>query len=160
MQDGSKDSIGVFLRKERMKRNIGLQDISEATGISLGVLEALEAENREKLPAEIYIKAFYRKYADFLDLSVDEVMGSSREQENTKQAKQDDRFHFQTIVELKSPGEGSYDDSIRLLLVAVLVVCFGLLIYWAYKTDFNPMQFIGDLFGSLDAQDFRQPTVG
>ena len=153
MKDGSKDTIGVYLRNERRKRNIGLPDVSEATGISLGVLEALEAENREKLPAEIYIKAFYRKYADFLGLPTDELMGFSQHQDNAKQAKQDDRFHFRTIVELKSSGESSYDDSIRLLLIAILVICFGLLIYWAFKADFNPMQFFGDLFSSFDVQD-------
>ncbi len=149
MQDGSKETIGAYLQKERRKRNIGLQDVAEATGISPGVLKALEEEDREKLPAEVYIKAFYRKYADFLELSLDEVMGYPQQQDDTKQAKQDDRFHFRTIVELKSPGEGSYGDSIRMLLIAILIICLGALLYWAYKTNFNPMQFFGDIFGAL-----------
>ena len=156
MQDGSKETIGAYLQKERRKRNIGLQDVAEATGISPGVLKALEEEDREKLPAEVYIKAFYRKYADFLGLPTDEVSVSPQPQDNPKQAKQDDRFHFQTIVELKSSGEGSYGDSIRMLLIAILIICLGALFYWAYKTNFNPMQFLGDLFGSLDVQHFMR----
>lgn len=156
MQDGSKETIGAYLQKERRKRNIGLQDVAEATGISPGVLKALEEEDREKLPAEVYIKAFYRKYADFLGLPTDEVSVYPQPQDNPKQAKQDDRFHFQTIVELKSSGEGSYGDSIRMLLIAILIICLGALFYWAYKTNFNPMQFFGDLFGSLDVQHFMR----
>jgi len=156
MQDGSKETIGAYLQKERRKRNIGLQDVAEATGISPGVLKALEEEDREKLPAEVYIKAFYRKYADFLGLPTDEVSVSPQPQDNPKQAKQDDRFHFQTIVELKSSGEGSYGDSIRMLLIAILIICLGALFYWAYKTNFNPMQFFGDLFGSVDVQHFMR----
>ena len=156
MQDGSKETIGAYLQEERRKRNIGLQDVAEATGISPGVLKALEEEDREKLPAEVYIKAFYRKYADFLGLPTDEVSVSPQPQDNPKQAKQDDRFHFQTIVELKSSGEGSYGDSIRMLLIAILIICLGALFYWAYKTNFNPMQFLGDLFGSLDVQHFMR----
>ncbi|MBE9521294.1 MAG: helix-turn-helix domain-containing protein [Proteobacteria bacterium] len=156
MQDGSRETIGVYLQNERRKRNIGLQDVADATGISPGVLKALEEEDREKLPADVYVKAFYGKYADFLELPLDEVMGYSQQQDDTKQAKQDDRFHFRTIVELKSSGEGSYNDSIRMLLIVILIICLGALLYWAYKTNFNPMQFIGDLFGSLDVQHFMQ----
>lgn len=150
------ETIGVYLQNERRKRNIGLQDVADATGISPGVLKALEEEDREKLPAEVYVKAFYRKYADFLGLPTDEVAVDPQPQDNPKQAKQDDRFHFRTIVELKSSGAGSYDDSIRMLLIAVLIICLGALLYWAYKTNFSPMQFLGDLFGSLDVQHFMR----
>jgi len=150
MQDGSKETIGVYLQNERRKRNIGLQDVAEATGINPRVLKALEEEDREKLPAEVYIQAFYKKYADFMGLSTDEVTGYSQQQAGTKQAKQDDKFHFQTIVELKSPMESSYGDPIRILLIAILIICLGALFYWAYITNFNPMQFFEDIIGAIN----------
>jgi hypothetical protein len=54
-------------------------------------------------------------------------------------------FNFQTVVELKNPDENAYSDSIRLLVIAAMIILLGVFFYWAYKTNFNPL----DLFGSL-----------
>ena len=138
MQDGTGDTIGVYLQRERMKRNIGLQDIADATGISLGVLKALEEEDKAKLPSAVYVKAFYKKYADFLGLATAEV----------------------AVPPLKSPDESSYDKPIRLLLIIILVAFCGVFFYWAYSAEFNPMQFFGNLLGILELHEPGLSNVG
>jgi len=145
MQEGSGKTIGVYLRNVRQDRKIALQEVSDVTGISLGVLQALEEEDKERLPAEVYIKAFYKKYADFLELPSEELSTLSNQQNDRREAKQDTMFNFQTVVELKNPDENAYSDSIRLLVIAAMIILLGVFFYWAYKTNFNPL----DLFGSL-----------
>jgi len=154
MQEGPKDTIGVFLRNIRRNRKITLQEVSDATGISLGVLQALEEEDRERLPAEVYITAFYKKYADFLELPSEEFSTLSSHQNDEGKTGQDTRFNFQTVVELKDTGENRYNDSIRLLVIITLFILLGIFFYWAYKTDFNPLDFLGFLHDLTEMQDF------
>jgi len=156
MQEGSGETIGVYLRNVRQDRKIALQEVSDVTGISLGILQALEEEDRERLPAEVYIKAFYKKYADFLALPSEEFSTLSNQQNDEREAKQDTMFNFQTVVELKNPDEKAYSDSIRLLVSAAMIFLLGVFFYWVYKTNFNPLDLFGYLPEMTETKDFSQ----
>jgi cytoskeleton protein RodZ len=156
MQEGSGETIGVYLRNVRLNRKIALQEVSDVTGISLGILQALEEEDKERLPADVYIKAFYKKYADFLELPSEEFSTLSSQQNDGREAKQDTRFNFQTVVELKNPDENAYSDSIRLLAIAAMIILLGVFFYWAYKTNFNPLDLFGYLPEMTETKDFSQ----
>jgi cytoskeletal protein RodZ len=154
MHVGPKDTIGVFLRNVRQNRKITLQEVSDETGINLGVLQALEEEDRARLPAEVYIKAFYKKYADFLKLNSEEFSQFSGQLGGGKKEKQETKYSFHTLVELKNTGENLYNDSIRLLVIVILIILLGVLLYWSYKTNFNPLDFKGFLHDLTEMQDF------
>ena len=156
MQEGIGETIGVYLRNVRRNRKIALQEVSDATGISLGILQALEEEDKERLPAEVYINAFYKKYADFLALPAEEFSTLSNQQNDGREAKQDTRFSFQTVIELKNPDEKAYNDSIRLLVIAALIILLGVFFYWAYKTNFNPLDLFGYLPDTSETKNFNQ----
>ena len=65
----SKEIIsGNDLRTIRRAMGIKLQDVYEATRISVSVLNYLEEDNIEKLPSGSYIKNFVKIYAGFLKL--------------------------------------------------------------------------------------------
>lgn len=66
-------AIGETLRRERMRRNLGLDQISRELKISAKLLEAIEAEEFEKLPGTIFAKNFVRQYARLLGLDEDEM---------------------------------------------------------------------------------------
>jgi len=59
---------GDSLRIIREVLDIEIEEVAFATGISLAHLKAIEQENFELLPPKAYIKAFVRKYAEFLSL--------------------------------------------------------------------------------------------
>jgi cytoskeleton protein RodZ len=61
-------SFGEKLRQSREAKQITLQEISAATKISCRALEALEAENFDKLPGGIFNKGFVRAYARYVGL--------------------------------------------------------------------------------------------
>jgi cytoskeleton protein RodZ len=66
-------SIGETLRRERVKRNLDLDRISNELKISSRMLEAIEAERFDKLPGGVFVKSFVLQYARLLGLDEDDV---------------------------------------------------------------------------------------
>ncbi len=66
-------SIGETLRRERLRRNLDIDQISRELKISHKLLEAIEAEEFDKLPGTIFAKNFVRQYAHLLGLDEDEM---------------------------------------------------------------------------------------
>ncbi|HYW43450.1 MAG TPA: RodZ domain-containing protein [Bryobacteraceae bacterium] len=66
-------SVGETLRRERLKRNLELSQISQELKISLRFLEAIEEEQFDKLPGGVFAKSFVRQYARLLELDEDEL---------------------------------------------------------------------------------------
>jgi cytoskeletal protein RodZ len=67
-------SFGENLRREREMRSVTLEEISDATKISLRVLEALEKENFSKLPGGVFNRSFVRSYARYLGLDEEKIL--------------------------------------------------------------------------------------
>jgi cytoskeleton protein RodZ len=66
-------SIGETLRRERKRRNLELDQVSQELKISARLLQAIEEEDFERLPAGIFAKSFVRQYARLLGLDEDEA---------------------------------------------------------------------------------------
>ena len=64
-------SFGDELRRERLVREITLEEISAATKISLRLLTALERSDLKRLPAPVFTRGFIRAYC--LHLGLDPV---------------------------------------------------------------------------------------
>jgi cytoskeleton protein RodZ len=67
-------TFGENLRREREMRGVSLEEIADATKISVRALQALEADQFEKLPGGIFTRSFIRTYAKYLGLDVESVM--------------------------------------------------------------------------------------
>jgi len=67
---------GPRLKALRRAAGISLGDIFEASRVSVATLEAIEEEDRESLPAEVYLKGFLKSYAECLGLDPDRVTAS------------------------------------------------------------------------------------
>jgi cytoskeleton protein RodZ len=66
-------SVGETLHQQRLRRNVQLQEISEKLKISSRMLEAIEADEYDKLPGGVFAKSFVRQYAGLLGLDEEEV---------------------------------------------------------------------------------------
>ena len=69
-------TFGEELRRERLIRNVPLDEISAATKISIRLLTALEASDVSKLPAPVFTRGFIRSYARHLGLDPDEMVNA------------------------------------------------------------------------------------
>jgi cytoskeletal protein RodZ len=132
------------LREKRRQRALGLEEVSEATGISTNVLQALENEDRTQLPAEVYVKAFYKKYAKYLGINSAEIDTKYHQQdENLK--KTGPRHHFSTVITLKGREENLFFEILRRLFLPLSILASGILVYWLYKNYLAPTDEIGFL---------------
>ena len=66
-------SIGDALRRERLRRNLDLESVSRELKITSRLLEAIEAEQFDKIPGGVFAKSFVRQYAHFLGLDEEEM---------------------------------------------------------------------------------------
>lgn len=62
------DEIGSQLREARMRMRIDTGEVEQRTKIRAKYLRALENEEWDLLPGEVYVRSFLRTYADFLGL--------------------------------------------------------------------------------------------
>jgi cytoskeletal protein RodZ len=69
-------SFGEELRRERIVREISLEEISTATKISLRLLNALEASDVSRLPAPTFTRGFIRAYARHLGIDPEEKVNA------------------------------------------------------------------------------------
>ena len=72
------DSLGSYLRQERERQHVSLQDIAAATKIQLKFLEALENDAYDQLPAAPFVVGFLRAYAQYCAIDPEEVLTTYR----------------------------------------------------------------------------------
>jgi len=66
-------SIGETLRRERLRKNLELGQISQELKISSRMLAAIEDEKFERLPGGVFSRSFIRQYAHYLGLDAEEL---------------------------------------------------------------------------------------
>lgn len=60
--------IGATLREARNRRKVGLSEVETATRIRIRYLQAIESEEWDVLPGDVYVRSFIRTYASYLGL--------------------------------------------------------------------------------------------
>lgn len=61
-------SVGVLLSNERIKRGISIQQAADYLKLSRSQIEALEADDFDRLPGATFVRGFVRNYAKYLEL--------------------------------------------------------------------------------------------
>jgi len=72
------ETIGKQIKLAREAKNLTIQKVVQATRIRAHQIEAIEADDFESLPSPVQARAFMRIYAEFLDLSLDEIFARQR----------------------------------------------------------------------------------
>ena len=70
--ENDRTTLGLASRRRKMK--ISLDQISEATKISVRSLQAIETEDFKKLPGGIYNTSYIRQYAHAIDFDESELL--------------------------------------------------------------------------------------
>lgn len=68
------ESLGSYLRKERLKKGLNLQEIAEGTCIHIATLKALEEDDESRMPAEVFTRGFLRLYAEHIGIDSRDVL--------------------------------------------------------------------------------------
>ncbi|OWK27101.1 MAG: hypothetical protein US76_00555 [Parcubacteria group bacterium GW2011_GWA2_38_13b] len=63
-----------LLKETRIKQGVSLKEAAECIGVSVKYLERIEEGDYNNLPADVYVRGFLKKYAEFLGLPVQEIV--------------------------------------------------------------------------------------
>jgi hypothetical protein len=74
------DEIGSRLREARMRAKIDINEVETRTKIRAKYLRAMENEEWDLLPGEVYVKSFLRTYGDYLGLDTRQLSDDFRRQ--------------------------------------------------------------------------------
>jgi cytoskeletal protein RodZ len=123
------DDFGSVLKIAREQRGMTLRDVSRITKISMTVLEALESNDIDRVPAGVFGRSFVRAYATEVGLDPNETVEAfldafpeKRPGESRQSAEKAASEHFASDRRVAEVGK-------RLLMVsipvALLLVVFG-----------------------------------
>ena len=73
-QDSSQSTLGEFLRHERERRGITIEQVASATKISVRLLHLLESDQYVELPAKPFVRGFVNSYCRFIGIDPKEVL--------------------------------------------------------------------------------------
>jgi cytoskeletal protein RodZ len=120
------ETLGQFLKEQRIKSNKSLDEIAQTTRIRKGLLDALEQDKYDLLPPRSYVRGMVKQYAQEVGIDVNEVL---------------DRFETAPIEKSKKEGSAkikigtpsSFSGGYLLLLI---IIGIGFLVYFIYtRTD-------------------------
>lgn len=69
-------TLGEFLRQERERQGITIEQVASATKINIRILHALEGDRFSELPAKPFIRGFVTAYCRFIELDAKEVLST------------------------------------------------------------------------------------
>jgi len=81
--------LGEYLRKHREEANLSLKEISLITRIRCEYLKALENEEFEKIPGEVFVKGYIREFLKTLSIEPSEAVRLYNEQMKARLAAQE-----------------------------------------------------------------------
>lgn len=100
IEEGGRPSPGRYIREQRQRQGMSLDQLAAATKIPRSSLEILEDDRYEELPGPVFVKGFLRCAARSLELDPDAVMELLYEQERAAlHAKRRDRGPSSAVVE-------------------------------------------------------------
>jgi hypothetical protein len=129
----SEETVGEMLLAAREKLGQSLEVMSQETKIPKQMLQYLETDNFEALPAKVYVKSFLRTYADALGLDTQHILNKYELQTGQTHRTKGDHWEIETdIVEekIRSPVV------LRRFIIPAIVIAAGIVIIvkWAGRT--------------------------
>lgn len=77
------DGIGNIFKSNRIKKNLTLADVEQATKIRSKYLQAIEEEHFDVIPGKVYLKGFIKSYAKLLAIEDNEEINTFLEDNKT-----------------------------------------------------------------------------
>ncbi len=144
-EDTEKDLqlLGEYLCEQRQQKGASLADVSEATRISLPVLEAIEDDAHERMPAEAFCRGFYTMYANFLGLDPQEILNRYQDQLGPRQKKD---AHLSNPPVKKSQSAANYAEpsavSPGTSMTLLLLAGFAIFVAICWYLNCNPVDYL------------------
>ena len=111
---GLPDWPGQRLREAREALNLSRQDVARKLRLDTGLIQALENNNREALPAQTYLVGYLRSYARLLNLPADSIIAAAQLKSQPTSSLLPDNIDYRP--------RRRCEPMLRLLLLAMVVI--------------------------------------
>lgn len=115
--------IGATLREARNRRKVDLSEVEAATRIRIRYLRAIESEDWDVLPGDVYVRGFIRTYASYLGLDGERLADEYRRSAASTPAAGGD-----PAAAIRRPSASRSQARGRVVATAVVVALIGLII--------------------------------
>lgn len=132
------ETLGNLLRRTRQDKRVALEVAAKETRINATTLEALETDNRDALPAEVFTRGFVKIYAQYLGLDPNEALQKYLHHRGEKTAIPDEKINAQEVLAGESMAVAPAFHAERHLFTAAVIVLISLILYLGYKITSPP----------------------
>ncbi len=136
-------TLGSLLKTSREDRHIDLDAVVKETKVRRHYLEALENEEWEKLPSQVFVRGFVRSYAEFLGLDKEMVL------DHYERAVPRERYQPHVLQSISTQST-MWRRIITISLLAIALI--GVIIYLRG----NKISIIGKAFQYLETQSVTE----
>jgi len=127
--------LGAYLKEERERQELSLDDIQQKTKISVSSLEAIEEGRVNDLPHPVYAKGFIKNYAQCLGLNADELAGTFAQKAGIDEEFEDETEHLQSEF---TPIKGRSKWPLVSILVSIMLL--AALVWLVYDLFWAPAE--------------------
>ena len=117
---------GKRLREAREAQKINIASAAEQLHLSRATVEALEAEDFDKLPARVFVRGYYRNYARLVGVSEETINREFKERCPDAECK----GALPQVKNVKSEMRSSHG-LVRIITWSIVVVLLAALVWWA-----------------------------
>lgn len=129
MNQTASKSLGEFLRQEREKRGVTIEQVASSTKIGVKTLHSLEEDNYKELPAEPFVRGFVASYIRFIGLDPKEVLTQYNEFISQKTKDRPGRHHG-TVGYVFEKRDGEQTRLGLWIIMTVLVLAGGVVMFF------------------------------
>ena len=119
------NTVGQILKKNRVDKGISLEQVASQTKIRHDILLALENDDFQKISSLASIRGLLKSYADFLNLSSEQILAVFRRDFGRREKKK-----VIPIGLLKPISQRSFDWSPKKTLITSIIFFFLILVIW------------------------------
>jgi cytoskeletal protein RodZ len=119
-------TFGQKLKEAREEKGLRLEDVSHATRVRACHLEALERDDFDAMPQDVFVRGFVRMYADCLEVDPDSLVAEYRRERDNQRPTWEEDTRNEVVQEmsriLKVPREVSAENTRRMFKLAGFIV--------------------------------------
>ena len=122
-------SAGEQLRHLREQKNLSAQDVANRLNLDTRIIESIESDNFDSLPAATYVRGYLRSYAKILNADADAILAAYNN---------DAPDAPEIIPEVKHSSQTSSSDKpVKAVTYLISLSLFILLVAWWYNQQLN-----------------------
>lgn len=123
------ETLGQIFQRYRKAERLNLNKVEQETRISKRILEAIEKDDYDKFPDEVYAKNLIKSYAKYLSLDYNRLLNIYEQNKKNKSPEPEPTKKFKVYLTPKR---------IQIILISLIIAAVLIYLGWQVKQIFEP----------------------